>query len=256
MPRRLSPLVLRDTSGVHQLPPELLSYIFELACLDYSPFDNDRAEHFLRPFGTETIKPPVVFSGVCKRWRSVAHATGSIVCPFLHKSILLLQRAYSGREFASQLNYFFRMSPFHRKLCEPTTFRLFCAAPRIARSTSSSTPEIHTGTSQSQGKLLPFQLSLRHSSFFFLSFRMGIGAYSPPFSAAHMSTALMLLLPHIIRWRSLDIMTDIWCTIHAALTAINEHMTSTGASFPRLESLTLMRCNDYVRRPAFPDPWP
>jgi len=59
-----------------------------------------------------------------------------------------------------------------------------------------------------------------------------------------MSTAISLLLPHLSRWRSLTILTDTWAPMHAALTAINPHITMFGA--PLLESMTLMRCNDFI----------
>ncbi len=55
---------------------------------------------------------------------------------------------------------------------------------------------------------------------------------------------LHLLLPHIQQWRSLDILTDIWAPMFAALDKINPLIMSYSA--PRLESLTLSRCNEYA----------
>ncbi|KAK1227095.1 hypothetical protein PQX77_009928 [Marasmius sp. AFHP31] len=59
-----------------------------------------------------------------------------------------------------------------------------------------------------------------------------------------MSAVVSLLLPHISRWRSIDILTDTWAPMYAALNMLNESLTTLGA--PLLESLTLMRCNDYI----------
>lgn len=55
---------------------------------------------------------------------------------------------------------------------------------------------------------------------------------------------MALLLPHLSRWRSIDILTDTWAPMHAALNMLNAPLTTLGA--PLLESLTLMRCNDYI----------
>jgi hypothetical protein len=52
------------------------------------------------------------------------------------------------------------------------------------------------------------------------------------------------LLPHIHRWRSLEILTDVWQPMFVALHRINPFLMSHGA--PRLESLALSRCNEYV----------
>ena len=59
-----------------------------------------------------------------------------------------------------------------------------------------------------------------------------------------MRTVISLLLPHLSRWKSLTILTDTWAPMHTALIAINPHINTFGA--PLLESVTLMRCNDFV----------
>jgi len=59
-----------------------------------------------------------------------------------------------------------------------------------------------------------------------------------------METVFSLLLPHLSRWRSLSILTDTWKPMQTALQLINPHVLQFGA--PQLESLTLMRCNDFV----------
>ncbi|EAU86675.2 hypothetical protein CC1G_07333 [Coprinopsis cinerea okayama7 len=71
-----------------------------------------------------------------------------------------------------------------------------------------------------------------------------VECYSPPFSSSHMKTVFDLLLPHLSRWKTLSILTDTWKPMHTALQSINTPLLHHGA--PLLESLTLMRCNDFV----------
>jgi hypothetical protein len=63
-------------------------------------------------------------------------------------------------------------------------------------------------------------------------------------SAVHMGIVISHLLPHLSRWRSIDILTDTWAPMYVALHQINTNITSFGT--PLLESLTLMRCKDVV----------
>lgn len=69
-------------------------------------------------------------------------------------------------------------------------------------------------------------------------------SYTPPFTTEHVQTVCSLLLPHLSRWRSLNILTDTWKPMQTALQSINPSILRFGA--PQLESLTLMRCNDFV----------
>src|SRR5260221_11866406 len=59
-----------------------------------------------------------------------------------------------------------------------------------------------------------------------------------------MQAALSLLLPHIARWKHLTILTDTWAPMYTALKIINPSISQSGA--PLLQSMSLMRCNDYV----------
>ncbi|KAF8900683.1 hypothetical protein CPB84DRAFT_1747350 [Gymnopilus junonius] len=73
------------------------------------------------------------------------------------------------------------------------------------------------------------------------------------FSPQHMNAFISLIVPHITRWKSLTILTDTWAPMHSALTTINPHITSLGA--PLLETMTLMRCNDFISySPQFQPP--
>src|SRR6266550_1649616 len=68
--------------------------------------------------------------------------------------------------------------------------------------------------------------------------------FNPIVAPALINSALSLLIPHLRRWRSLTIFTDTWAPMFIALNMINPSITTLGA--PLLESLTLMRCNDFV----------
>ena len=59
-----------------------------------------------------------------------------------------------------------------------------------------------------------------------------------------MTTALGMLLPHVGRWRSLTILTDTWAPMDAALALLNTEVDASDA--PLLESLSLMRCNEFA----------
>lgn len=68
--------------------------------------------------------------------------------------------------------------------------------------------------------------------------------YVPPFDATHMEAALSLVTPHMLRWRSLMVLSDTWAPLHVGLLHLSDCFH--GSVAPRLESLTLMRCNEYV----------
>ncbi|KAJ7888487.1 hypothetical protein B0H13DRAFT_2666387 [Mycena leptocephala] len=72
------------------------------------------------------------------------------------------------------------------------------------------------------------------------------------FSAEHMSTAMGVLLPHLGRWRSLSILTDVYAPMHAALRPLEIYFSAYGA--PHLESLRLMRCDAYAAHAPAPEP--
>ena len=65
-----------------------------------------------------------------------------------------------------------------------------------------------------------------------------------PAITSKLMNIVFTLLPHLSRWKSLNILTDCWEPMYTALTAINPFITGFGA--PLLESLPLMRCNDLI----------
>lgn len=63
-----------------------------------------------------------------------------------------------------------------------------------------------------------------------------------------MKAILTLLLPHVSRWRSLAILVDRWETMQAALRDLSQPILTGGREGPMapiLESLVLMRCNEW-----------
>ncbi|KAF9029261.1 hypothetical protein BDZ89DRAFT_1159936 [Hymenopellis radicata] len=62
---------------------------------------------------------------------------------------------------------------------------------------------------------------------------------SHPFGLHDMEAVLGVLLPHAMRWRSLELLTDTWTPTHAFLSHTRD------AAAPILETLSLSRCNAY-----------
>ena len=67
--------------------------------------------------------------------------------------------------------------------------------------------------------------------------------YIHPFTPSHMNSAFKMLLPHLQRWRSLTVLTDTWEQMHTALARLSSY---DAWDAPQLESLTLMRCNEFA----------
>ncbi|KAJ7082914.1 hypothetical protein B0H15DRAFT_434380 [Mycena belliarum] len=75
--------------------------------------------------------------------------------------------------------------------------------------------------------------------------------YIPPFSAGHMQTALRTLLPHLVRWRSLVVLTDLYIPMAAALRPLGAALATHGA--PQLMDLRLLRCDAHAQAPDTDD---
>ncbi|KAF7313957.1 F-box domain-containing protein [Mycena chlorophos] len=71
------------------------------------------------------------------------------------------------------------------------------------------------------------------------------GMYTPWFTSQHMDDSMAVLLPHIDRWRSLCIFTDVSTPMHHALRAFEAKLLA-GSNASRLESMRLMRCDAYA----------
>lgn len=66
-----------QATGINQLPTELLSCIFDLAA-HWQPNEEENTPRSNIPFNWESVKAPLSFSAVCRRWRSVAHGSPSL----------------------------------------------------------------------------------------------------------------------------------------------------------------------------------
>ncbi|RDB16621.1 hypothetical protein Hypma_002860 [Hypsizygus marmoreus] len=208
------------TSPIQRLPVELLSYIFALGTHGVGLEDTPEAGEHTPQFTTENIKTPLIIASVNHHWRNIAHNT-----PSLWTSICVtveLIEADPDDEMGSL--------GVDRKL--PTL----------------NTNHLTSYLALSRNYPLDILIDARDQDWDFsepeIPSEYECDTYTPPFSSAHMSTAISFLLPHLSRWRSIDILTDSWAPMYVALQHIQPVITAYGA--PCLESLTLMRCNDFV----------
>ncbi|GLB40904.1 hypothetical protein LshimejAT787_0901190 [Lyophyllum shimeji] len=204
-------LDVRRSSPIQRLPVELLSYIFSLGTHSVDD-DEDPA---CPAFDAETIKTPLILSQVNRQWRNIARNT-----PSLWTSICVTAALVDvGDGVAPPLN-----------------------SPRLHAS------HLTTYLSLSRKSPLDILIDARDQDWDFsepeIPSDYGCDTYAPPFSPSHMGLAISLLLPHIARWRSMTILTDSWAPMYVALRLIQPAITAVGA--PALESLALMRCNDFV----------
>ncbi|KAF5370927.1 hypothetical protein D9615_009817 [Tricholomella constricta] len=205
---------LRDTrrlSPIQRLPVELLSYIFALGT--HNVVNDDDAS--CPPFNAETIKTPLILSRVNHHWRNVARNT-----PSLWTSICVTAELVDDGDGL-----------------DPPKNR-----PQL------NANHLTTYLSLSRNYPLDILVDARDQDWDFsepeIPSDYECDTYTPPFSSSHMKTAISHLLPHLSRWRCVSILTDSWAPMYVALQQIQPYITTLGA--PRLESLTLMRCNDFV----------
>ncbi|KAF8657596.1 hypothetical protein AX16_002177 [Volvariella volvacea WC 439] len=199
---------LATTSPIDTLPVELLSYIFVLSTQTENASDR-------RPlFTSGTVKAAGVVCQVSRRWREIALNT-----PSLWANICVTIEMVGGRALT--------LEELQNQKVDTSTVELFL---RLSRNVP-----------------LNILIDIRDPNWDF--YEPGVansefqGVY-PPFTPAHMLTVMSLLRPHVHRWRSVDVLSDLWSPLHTAFTIMNELFLSQGA--PMLESLTLMRCNEYA----------
>lgn len=218
------------TPPIQRLPVELLSYIFLLGTEDLSKQDgSDRS----LPFNTESIKTPLLISSVNKHWRNIALNT-----PALWTTLCVTADMVHAQE------------DHDISLYTTDVFNTAHLTTYIQRSRRHPLDILIDARDQDWDFSEPEFVHSSHRFKYFADFPSRIPSeyecdtYTPPFSSIHMSTAISLLLPHLCRWRSIAILTDSWAPMYAALQQIQPVITTFGA--PCLESLTLMRCNDFV----------
>ncbi|ESK92516.1 hypothetical protein Moror_4438 [Moniliophthora roreri MCA 2997] len=198
------------SSPIERIPIELLSYIFVLGTHSFPSTSNDSTPED-PSFNADSVKTPLIFASVSRYWRTVALNT-----PALWTSLCITVGSVEDD---------------HRG--QPPTL---------------NTSHITSYLTLSRKQPLDILIDARDIDWDFQEPEIpnfsDCSDYTPPFSSQTMSTVISLLLPHISRWRSMDILTDTWAPMYIALNMLNGPLTTSGA--PLLESLTLMRCNDFV----------
>ncbi|RXW17344.1 hypothetical protein EST38_g8503 [Candolleomyces aberdarensis] len=206
---------------INTLPVELLSYIFTLgthATAEPQPSGECGNDPEGAPaFTTENVKMPLVLASVSRYWRRVALNTPSLWTSFC----ITLEMVHPSQD----------------------------QHPSSSSSTPSSlldTRHITSYLALSRHYPIDILIDARDQDWDFLEEEVTPDpqSYRPPFSVTHIQTVLSLFLPHLSRWRSLNILTDTWKPMQAAMQLINPAILQHGA--PQLESLTLMRCNDFI----------
>ncbi|TFK61576.1 hypothetical protein BDN72DRAFT_778085, partial [Pluteus cervinus] len=221
----------RYSPKIHSLPVELLSYIFLLST-------HASSQQKTPPFTTESIRTPIIISSVDKHWRRVALTTPALWTNICVTVEMIGSGGGASAESESHLDT--RHLTSFLKLSKSYPLNILIDArdqdwdfnddDRLP-SPPSPPPSTYTHTSSSSSHTHPPSSAYTPT-------------YIPPFSPSHITTTLLLLLPHINRWRSLDILTDTYLPMHYALRLIHPELMRKGAE--KLESLTLMRCNDFV----------
>ncbi|KAJ2916171.1 hypothetical protein MD484_g4256, partial [Candolleomyces efflorescens] len=227
---------------VNTLPVELLSYIFTLGAhsvVEQQPSGECGSEPEGAPaFTTENVKMPLVLASVSRYWRRVALNTPSLWTSFC----ITMEMVNPPQD----------QHPSSSSTTSPSVL---------------DTRHITSYLALSRHYPIDILIDARDQDWDFLEEEVTPDpqSYRPPFSVAHIQTVLSLFLPHLSRWRSLNILTDTWKPMQAAMQLINPAILQHGA--PQLESFTLMRCNDFVsfspefepkslKSPAFLSPSP
>ncbi|KAJ7182903.1 hypothetical protein C8R43DRAFT_968452 [Mycena crocata] len=125
----------------------------------------------------------------------------------------------------------------------PALYTSLCITPELLRDAGSAevldTTPIVSYLALSRNYLVDILIDARDQAWDFED-----ESYQPWFTAQHMTAAMAVLLPHLGRWRSLSILTDLYAPMDAALRPLEAYLTTYTA--PHLESLRLMRCDAYI----------
>ncbi|TFK36195.1 hypothetical protein BDQ12DRAFT_686990 [Crucibulum laeve] len=209
------------SSPINGLPIELLSYIFTLGTHATQEVSETNDAHRQPPFNVESVKTPLILSAVCHHWRRVV-----LNSPGLWTSLCITTEMVENLD-EEEMEHI------------PST---------STQSSIINTSHLTAYLRLSRSYPLDILIDARDQDWDFfepeIPSEYEMNTYTPPFSNAHMNTIVSKLLPHLSRWRSLSILTDSWSPMYTALNQINSSITSSGA--PILESLILMRCNDFI----------
>ncbi|KAF8960830.1 hypothetical protein BDZ97DRAFT_1665313 [Flammula alnicola] len=207
------------SSSISRLPVELLSEIFTLCTLAATETDAEDTEYSSNLINPDGLAMTLLLSSVNRRWREV---------------------------ILNQANLWSNICVTAELLSSPDDLGIFSA--ESGSSPQLNAKQIVSCLERSRQHPLNILIDARDENWNFIESDVGTdygdAPIRIPFSSEHIITVVSLLLPHISRWKSLTILTDTWAPMHAALTTINPYITEFGA--PLLESMTLMRCNDFV----------
>ncbi|KAG1731759.1 hypothetical protein EDB19DRAFT_2007001 [Suillus lakei] len=204
---------------INVLPVEILSYIFTLATHDSLSTGNDYKRRYEVPFSSESVTMPTVLASVHRHWRNIALST-STLWSSLVMSLGQVVRVKVGPDADDERAY--------------TTFldvqRL---AAHIARSRNSS---------------LDILIDTRDPEWDFEDDGEECSTHNAtcfPY-ATFIPQILDLLFPQMYRWRSLTILSDTWAPLRVALERLSVPTLTKGPGAPRLETLMLMQCNEFL----------
>ncbi|KAH9846915.1 hypothetical protein C2E23DRAFT_742997 [Lenzites betulinus] len=224
---------------IARLPVELLSYIFILGAHTPDVPDEedggmegyDEGGHEvarpdergdISPCVSSSSTPPDVFAAVNRHWREVALGTPQL---WTRVVVTIGDLIYGGDSlFPAMSRYLSRSAK-----CSLDVY------------IDARDPEWDFSETDSMGAVINFPyIEESHD-------------YTHPFSVEHMHCVFDLLLPHIARTRSLAILTDRWAPMETALERLSfekpdfaSRSRTLPPNLPLLESLVLMRCNEFV----------
>ncbi|KAH9913681.1 uncharacterized protein BXZ73DRAFT_55393 [Epithele typhae] len=209
------PIPRRPAAPISRLPVELLSTIFLLTAHTPDQDTDEEDQGSITPCLSLSSTTPDVLAAVCKHWREVALGTPRL---WTRICVTIGDIVYSrrGEVFASAARYAARSSK--------CALDIFIDARDPEWDFSEHDPYIDD----------PYD-------------------YKHPFQPEHMRRILSILLPHARRFRTLAVLTDRWEAMHTTLDCLSMEPAAlvSGSrplppSLPLLESLVLMRCNEFV----------
>ncbi|KAI0954201.1 hypothetical protein AcV7_007498 [Taiwanofungus camphoratus] len=232
--------IQQQNSPIQHLPVELLSYIFVLSARTgetvpeddplYAKFKENK-ENFVSPCTLYSPVFPSLLAAVSRHWRHVALSTSELWSKVWMTADDVLDEVASESEDSGAVSFRLARMFLPRSGNFPLDILLDARDPDWD---FSEFDESFAGRSP-------------HADINFVDER-----YVHPFSPEHMHTALHILLPHIQRFRTLTILTDRWAPMHIALKYLSvgaTHGVTNEPEPPRaplLESLALMRCNEFA----------
>ncbi|KAG0693291.1 hypothetical protein DFH29DRAFT_816440 [Suillus ampliporus] len=205
--------------NINVLPVEILSYIFTLATHGSSSTSNDFKQRYEVPVSPESVTMPTVLASVHRHWRNIALSTLT-----LWSSLVMSLEQVVRVKAEPDAN---------DKRARTTFLDVQRLAAHIARSRNSSV-DILIDTRDPEwdfdddGEECP-----THNTTSF------------PF-ATFIPQILDILFPQMYRWRSLTILSDTWSPLRIALERLSIPTLTVGTGAPRLETLMLMRCNEFL----------